>query len=153
MVRSLMWKNWKSISKIQTGEACLEGFWCDRMVFGPILSFWSPIWEIFRGARTSKSNEIELDSHEIQESFQKPSYRTRNFPNMPPLSGFSISTSIFFQVIYKPRHHWRQEIWSTGRSFWCLKSSKNDGIDLKTILSHQKPSKHTSSIWICDIDC
>ena len=41
---------------------------------------------------------------------------------------------------------------STGKSFWGRKSCENDEIDLKTILSHQKPSKHTSPVWIFDID-
>ena len=83
-VSSLMWNYWKSISKIQTGEASLEGFWCDRMVFGAILSFWSPIWEILRGARTSKCNEIELASQEIQGLVLNPDQRFLSIPDGIP---------------------------------------------------------------------
>ena len=53
----------------------------------------------------------------LKESVQKPSYRIRNLPNMPPLSGFSMSISSFFTLSFKPCGHWIQQFWKHWGEF------------------------------------
>ena len=58
----------------------------------------------------------------------------------------------FFHIKLETALQKAYQISRNGNRFWGCKSWKSDKIAQKTILSHRKPSKDASPIWIFNID-